>query len=57
MKLYVYVVTCDLEPHLHIATGPGSSRAPCQEVKLENDIQAIEMTLAPTAENNEMVAV
>jgi len=57
VKLAVYVVTSDLESHLHAATGPGSSRGTCQEIKRENGTPAIEMTMSAVDENDEMVAV
>ncbi|XP_065670276.1 uncharacterized protein LOC101236754 isoform X1 [Hydra vulgaris] len=53
----VFVVTRDNEPHLHTATGPGSSKFECKEVRLSNGVQAIQMTMKPTDRNEEMLAV
>lgn len=57
MTLNVFVVTSDYEPHLHSATGPGSSKVPCQEVKLDDGTTAIQMIMKPTDENDDMIAV
>ena len=47
-----------LEPHLHSATGPGSSKFPCKAVVLEDGTtQAIEMEMSPMHENDEMIAM
>ena len=53
----VFVVTRDNEPHLHTATGPGSSKFACKEVKLPNGVQAIQMTMKPVDKNDEMLAM
>eukprot|EP00111_Clytia_hemisphaerica_P006025 TCONS_00017420-protein len=59
VKLQVFVVTSDLEPHLHAATGPGSSKTTCEEICLDDQYKtpAIEMTITPTDNKDEMVAV
>ena len=53
----VYVVTRDNEPHLHTATGPGSSKSSCKEIILEDGTPAVQMILKPVDENDEMIAV
>ena len=58
MNLRVYVVTRDDEPHLHSATGPGSTKFPCKSVLLDDGTtEAIEMEMSPMHENDEMIAV
>lgn len=53
----VFVVTREDEPHLHTATGPGSTKAPCKEVTLKDGTPAIQMLMKPEDENDEMVAI
>ena len=53
----VFVVTRDNEPHLHTATGPGSSKALCSEVMLDDKTHAVQMLMKPVDENDEMIAV
>lgn len=54
----MFVVTRDNEPHLHSATGPGSSKTACKAVVLDDGTtQAIQMTMIPADENDEMVTV
>ena len=53
----VSVVTRDCEPHLHTVTGPGSSKIHCEERKLDDGTNAIQMFMKPTDENDDMVAM
>ncbi len=43
----VFLVTESGEPHLHSITGPGSTKTPCKEVTLKDNINGIQTLIGP----------
>lgn len=50
----VYLVTSSGQPHYHSIHGPGSTKVPCKEMKLDGGIPAVQVMVAPDSDMTAM---